>query len=171
MTANLELSPDQKVPQVATACPAGWFSPRLRPSLCLSAGLLVGGAVAILSSMIGNLPSGHQFNDPILLGLSIGTLLRSLIYFNWVNFLITLGMPLLVGTASWFVLRTLARAAGRQTLTEQAQKAAKSATLIAAAPVWFAEVDAFQVFIWYGISTWLAMIAASLVARSLTRTG
>ncbi len=171
MTANREIRSNEKARPPGTACPEGWFAGSFRPSLCLIAGLLVGTTVAILSSAIGNLPSGHQFNDPILLGLAIGILLRSLIYFNWAHFLLTLGMPVLVGTASWFLLRLLARSAGRQVLTDQAGMAARSATLIAAAPVWFVEVDAFQVLIWYGISTWLAMIAASLVARSLIRIG
>ncbi len=162
---------EPRIGQQFSVCQRGWLSGRWRPSPCLLTGLLVGGTIAIASAMIGNLPSGHQFNDPILLALSIGTLLRSLIYFNWTNFFMTLTLPLVAGALSWILLRQIAGSTGRQLQSQNADMAAKSAVLVSVIPVLFAEVDAIQVLLWYGISTWLAMIIASMLARSLTRIG
>ena len=42
---------------------------------------------ALFSWTVGLAPSGRYLNDPIALGLAIGSLPRGTLYFNWVGLL------------------------------------------------------------------------------------
>ncbi len=151
--------------RIQTACEEGWLTANLRPTLCLWSGALVGGVSAVGSAVLGNMPSGHQLNDPLLLALSIGTVLRGFLYFNWINLAITIGYLLLLGSLVWLVLRALAARDGRKVIPVDANRAGKAAALISALPILIVEVDALQVLLWYAIATWLSMVVVSLAAR------
>jgi hypothetical protein len=125
--------------------------------------------IALISALIGLLPTGHQFNDPVLLTVSLASFLRGFIYFNWRGFMFALFFSASMGLLSWVVLQLLARRLGKVVLQAGVDKAAKSAVFIATLPVLIQEIDAVRVLFFYGLSVWLAMVLSGMVARQFVK--
>ncbi|MDK1029729.1 MAG: hypothetical protein QGD88_10250 [Anaerolineae bacterium] len=152
-----------------TTCSDGYLTSNNRPALCLYTGVGLGIAVAFVAWQIGYLPTGHQLNDPIMLGLALGSLTRGLLYFNWIGFTQGFVFSIGVGVASWFLARTLARKLTLSLNSEGVRRTATAALITSILPVLINEVDAISVLIWYGISIVLSMFFARISAKSLHR--
>ncbi|MCH7662596.1 MAG: hypothetical protein IH859_01850 [Chloroflexi bacterium] len=151
-----------------SACGEGFLDADNRPSICLLAGVIVGGFGAIIGGWVGFLSSGHQLNDPIFLALSISSILKGLLYFNWTAFLTPLVFSIMLGLAAGVTAKILAVRAGRRLFSDESGRSATVAALLSAAPVWIKEVSGFQVLIMYALATWLSMIFARSIAKRIT---
>lgn len=147
------------------ACDDGLFPGDRHLSLCLWTGLFVGGASILVSLGVGRLPSGRLLNDPIMLALSLMSMMRGLLYFDWISFLIPLGHAVGLGMISWLVLRGLAKRAGRQLRPQEATHAARIALIVSMIPIFLQRIDAAQVLLWYAMSGLLSLLIAGLVAN------
>lgn len=155
--------------KVRSHCPDGLLTDRKRPTLCLCAGVGLGLIAALLSWVVGYTSSGHQINDPIALGLAIGSLPRGTLYFDWTGLFQALGFSIGVGAVSAILLRILAHIRNLAIHPDEARRTATAALLTSVVPVLIREVDAFQVLLWYGIVTMFSAVLAGYTARSLQR--
>lgn len=121
----------------------------------------------IIGGWIGFLSTGHQLNDPIYLALSINSVIRGFLYFNWSGFLIPLVYAAALGVATGFMVKLLAIRASRRLLAQESGSAASIAAAISALPVWIQEVSGLQVWIMYALATWLSMIIAKSFAKRI----
>lgn len=153
--------------ETQSACPNGYLTTQKRPTLCLCAGVGLGLTAALLSQGIGYVFSHHQLNDPILLGLFIGSLPRGTLYFNWGGLLQALGYSIGIGILSWLLVRQFAQRNNLELFPDETQRTATAALLTSVVPVLISEVDGFQVLIWYGISTAFSTVLAGFTAKSL----
>ena len=157
-----------EVIQLQSACGEGFLDSDNRPSICIQAGLIVGGISAIIGGWIGFLSTGHQLNDPIYLSISINSILKGFLYFNWAGFITPLIYSVALGLAAGLTAKLLASRAGRRLFSDESAGAATVAALLSAAPVWAKEVSGFQVLIMYALATWLSMIFARTIAKRIT---
>lgn len=154
-----------QVKKIETACPGGYLNRKNRPSLCLWGGLVAGGLVALLSEWVGLIPlTGHQLNDPLLITISFARIFRGLTYFNWAGFFLTIGASAVLGIIAWGTLKVFASQSDRTVMAEDVVRSVSIAVWISALPVWIQEVDAVQVLLWYGISTYLSVVIARMAA-------
>lgn len=160
--------PTHAVIKLPSACAEGLLDARYRPSICLQAGLIVGAASVVLGAWIGFLSSGHQLNDPIYLALSISSIFKGFLYFNWSAFLTPLIYSIALGLAAGFTAIMLVIRAGRRLTAQESGNAATVAALVSAAPVWVKEVSGIQVLIMYALATWLSVILARSIAKRIT---
>ncbi len=130
------------------------------------AGLFLGVALTLISSLIRPLTLFRYANDPLQLVQPIIQLRFGLINFNWRLPLIHLGFVLAVSVFAPLVLRFFWPNGVSQ---ENAVKAARIAALISMAYVWWLRVDAIPVVIWYGISTWISVALISWVTRQISK--
>lgn len=160
--------PSYVIDQTLSACSTGLFDANKRPSICLLAGLIVGGVSALIAGWIGFLNYGHQLNDPIYLSISISSIFRGFLYFNWTAFLTPLVFAFALGLFAGLTAKLLAKRAGRRLHADESGSAARVAAIISSAPIWIIEVSSFQVFLMYALATWLSIIFARNVAKRIT---
>ena len=153
---------------MSSACGEGILDSNNRPSICLLAGLMVGGAGAIMGAWIGFLSSGHQINDPIYLSLSLSSIFKGFLYFNWSALLTPLAYSIALGMAAGLTAKLLAIRAGRRLFAQESQSAATLATILSVAPVWVREVRGLQVLIMYALATWISVLLARTIAKRIT---
>lgn len=165
----MEIKP-QKVLKIETACPNGYLNSRGRPTICLWSGLLVGISIAIVSSIIGFLPTGRRLNDPMPIALAFNSLLRGFVYFNWVRFFTSIGFSTGIGAMSWFSGRYFSNRIGVRLMSDEVRRVSNVAVIVSVVPVWLQEVDALQIFLWYGIATAISLTIAKMVAIFLHQT-
>lgn len=122
----------------------------------------------LLGGWIGFLSSGHQLNDPIYLALSINSILKGFLYFNWLAFLTPLFYSLALGLAADLTAKLLALRADRRLMAVESRSAATIAAVLSAAPVGVKEVGGFQVLIMYALATWISVIFARSLAKCIT---
>ena len=152
-----------------SACPDGFLTEQKCPTLCLCVGVGLGLATALLTWGIGFGFTSHQINDPIPLGLAIGSLPRGTLYFNWSGLFQALGYSIGMGIFSWFLVRQFAQRNNLELFPDESQRTATAALLTSVVPVLISEVDGFQVLFWYGISTMFSAVLAGFVAKNLQR--
>lgn len=148
-----------------TACAHGWLTQNRRLTPCLTAALIVGGLSALLGEWLGFNITGHKVNDPIMIVLSLSTLLRGLLYFNWPRLFIPLIYAVLLGIAAGAAARWLAARAQARLTSPEAARVALLASLVSVAPIWLQEVASLQSLLWYAAATYLSVLLAQLVAR------
>ncbi len=158
-----------QVTRLSTACANGYLNTLGRPTLCLWSGLLIGAAAAGLGGLIGLLPTGHQINDPILLALTLASLMRGFLYFNWFAFLVTVTIYAAIGALTWLILVWLGQRSGLGVMTAEVRRAVRAAVLISVIPVLIAEISGIQVIIWYALAVFLSMSVAGMTAAFLHR--
>jgi hypothetical protein len=152
-----------------TACNNGFLDPEKKPTVCLWAGLIIGLGFAVLGEIVGFWPSGHQLNDPMLLGLAIGSLLRGFTYFDWFGFFIPVIVNGLVGSLTWLLVTQFARRSRRTLSMAEVRRAVSAAVLVGLVPVLVSEISGFQVLLWYAVSFFLASSIAGMTAGFLHR--
>jgi hypothetical protein len=156
--------------RIQTACPGGWRDRNGRLSLCTLTAAGLGVLEAITADWVGLIPAtGHQLNDPLLLSVSISSLLRGFTYFNWGALLITLVFPLLTGLLAWAALKALTARVGARVLPDEAARTARAAALLGMLPVFFQEIDGFQVLLFYALAAWASLYLSAFVARGISR--
>ncbi len=157
-----------EVINLRSACSEGFLDADNRPSICLLAGVIVGGLGAIIGGWVGFLSSGHQLNDPIYLAISINSILKGFLYFNWAAFFTPVVYSIVLGLTAGVTAKILAVRTGRRLFSDESSRSATVAALLSAAPVWVKEVSGFQVLIMYALATWLSMIFARSIAKRIT---
>ena len=128
------MSSSQIIDARPEACPPGLFTQQNRPSLCLLIGLGVGLITAVLGEIIGFTDAGHKINDPILMTLSISTLIRSFIYFNFWNFIRPIIYAVAMAVITGAALRFIAKQNGLRAHKSNAQNATTVAMLVSVHP-------------------------------------
>lgn len=151
------------------ACSNGFLTEKRLPSPCLLAGGGVGLFFALLSWGLGLLPTGHQFNDPIFLGLAIGAVIRGFLYFNWLGFAQAFGFSIGVGAVSWLLMRFLSNQMQQAFSSSDLRKTSNIAILVGAFPVLSTEIDGFQVALWYVVALMLSMRLSRVAVDLLQR--
>ena len=158
------MSSSQIIDARPEACPPGLFTQQNRPSLCLLVSLGVGIIAALLGEIIGFTDAGHKINDPILMTLSISTLIRSFIYFNFWNFIRPIIYAVAMAVITGAALRFIATQNGLRAHKSNAQTATTVAMLVSFIPIVLQEISGLQVFLWYGVSIWFSVLIARAVA-------
>ena len=155
--------------RLQASCQNGFFASNNRPTICLWAGLFTGLLLAMLGELIGFWPHGHQINDPIMIGLALGSLLKGFIYFDWAAFITPDLVYAGTGVLCWTILAGLARRSQRRLMTAQVRRATKVAVVVAIVPVAAVELTGLQVAIWYLLAFFLAAGIAGMTAAFLHR--
>lgn len=160
----------KKVLKIETACPNGYLNTRGHLTICLWSGLLVGLVVAFVINSIGFLPTGRKLNDPLPIALAFNSLLRGIVYFNWARFFTAIGVSVGIGVLSWFLGKYISHQSGVRLMSDEVRRVSNVAVIASVVPVLLKEVDALQVFLWYGIATMISLTIARMVAQFLHQT-
>ncbi|KAA3647853.1 MAG: hypothetical protein DWQ07_02380 [Chloroflexi bacterium] len=132
-------------------------------------GIGIGAIAAIAGEIIGFTDLGHKINDPVLMALSISTLLRSLIYFNFWALIRPIIFALVIGIVSGATLRFIATQLDRRMRPSNGGTAASVAVITSLIPILIQEISGLQVLLWYGVSSWFSVLIASAVAARAAR--
>lgn len=164
------INTDTPVVYAPSACPDGWLPKNLSHiPPCTWAGAIAGGVGAIIGLAAGYLPTGRLLNDPVMLAMSVQSLLRGFRYFNWLGLAIPLAYSSGLGVAAWYGLRRLGRRHGVRVWPDDVAHAATAAAVVSALPVWAVEVRGFQIILFYGLATLISAFVARTIARWLQR--